>query len=60
MGSNLFHYCSYVRCSITAKPFPTQPGFKGKSERQNTAVRLDVPFAITEVFKLKMQVELFQ
>lgn len=46
-------------CSVTKNHFPTNPGFKGKSERENTAVRFDLPFAIMEVFELKMQVQLF-
>lgn len=33
--------------------------WKVKPERENTMVRLAVPFAVTEVFDLKMQVELF-
>lgn len=41
-------------CSVTKNHFPTNPGFKGKSERENTAVRFDLPFAIREVFELKM------
>lgn len=46
-----------VWCFITQKHFSTNSGFKGKSERENTAI--DLPLAITEVFELNMQVQLF-
>lgn len=60
MHSNPFHHCFCGRWVLCTKNhFPTNPGFKGKSERENTAVRLNLPFAITEVFELKMQVQLF-
>lgn len=60
MHSNPFHHCFCGRWVLgTKNHFPTNPGFKGKSERENTAVRLNLPFAITEVFELKMQVQFF-
>lgn len=44
-------------CFIIENHFSNKPGFKGKSERENTAIHL--PLAITEMFELKMQVQLF-